>query len=77
MSADRYTNRATRVELYADWLAHDADGLAFNLTNPAGQPIAGATSTLAAARAKLALALHKIDLAIQADRDAHSETEPA
>lgn len=66
-------SRATRIEMYADWLAHDADGLAFNLANPAGQPIEHATAILAEARASLALALHRIDLAIEADKAANQE----
>jgi hypothetical protein len=70
-------SRATRVEMYADWLAHDADGLAFNLANPAGQALPGATAILADAREKVALALSRIDRAIEADRQAHSEQEPA
>ena len=70
-------SRATRVEMYADWLAHDADGLAHNLACPTGQPIEGATTILAEARANLALALHRIDLAIEADKAANANQEPA
>lgn len=65
-------HRAARVEMYADWLAHDADGIAFNVTHPA-EPIDGATTILAGARAKLASALEQIDHAIAADRAAHAE----
>lgn len=75
--AARERDRAHRVEMYADWLAHDADGLAFNLTNPAGQPLDHATAILAEARAKLALALHRVDRAIEADKAAHAQQEPA
>lgn len=66
--------RASRIEMYADWLQHDADGLAFNLTMPR---IAGCTATmLSAARAKVACALELIDNAIKVDREAN-EKEPA
>jgi len=77
MSPDRETHRATRIELYADWLSHDADGLAFNISHPAAQPIDGATTVLANARAKLAWAIEQIDHAIAADREAHREKEIA
>jgi hypothetical protein len=77
VSRNRKTSRATRVEMYLDWLAHDVDGLAFNLTNPAAPPIEGATAILAEARATVALALSRIDQAIAADRAAHREQEPA
>lgn len=78
IGASKETHRATRVDMYADWLAHDADGLAFNITHPA-EPIEGATTILAGARAKLAWALEQIDHAIAADRAAHAdqEKEPA
>lgn len=72
MTAEQH--RATRVEMYADWLSHDADGLAFNVINPA-EPIDGATTILAGARAKLAWALEQIDQAIAADKAAHAATE--
>ena len=71
------TSRATRVEMYADWLEHDADGLAFNLATPAGQSIPDATVILANARDKLARALEQIERAIAADEQSHNETEPA
>jgi hypothetical protein len=63
--------REQRIDLYARWLADDADGLAFNLTHPAGQPIA--TAILAEAREKVALALGRIDQAIAKDKEAHKE----
>lgn len=66
--------RSHRIEMYADWLQHDADGLAFNLTMP---KIADcSTATLASARAKLTSALELIDNAIAVDRAAHAK-EPA
>jgi len=78
MSADKHTHRAARVEMYADWLHHDADGLAFNLTMPAAMPPeSGATAILATARTKLARALEHIDKAIAADRAANTEKEAA
>ena len=77
MSRNRKTSRATRIEMYADWIAHDADGLAFNLTNPAAPPIEGATAILAEARALVTRALEQIDQAIATDREAHREKEPA
>jgi hypothetical protein len=72
--ADKCAHRASRVEMYADWIAHDADGLAFNVNHPA-ESIDGATAILAGARAKLAWALEQIDQAIAADRAAHAATE--
>jgi hypothetical protein len=36
------TFRIIRVDMYADWLDHDADGLIFNLANPSDQPIPNA-----------------------------------
>jgi hypothetical protein len=69
--------RARRVEMYADWLAHDADGLAFALVYPKDRPFPHSTAILAEARALVALALSRLDLAIEADKHAHSEQEPA
>lgn len=69
--------RAHRVEMYADWIAHDADGLAFALTHPRGMPFPNSTAILAEAREQVALTLSRIDRAIQADRDAHAEQESA
>jgi len=68
-------HRASRIEMYADWLHHDADGLAFNLTMPRVAECTGAT--LAVARAKLVSALELIDNAIAVDRAANEEMEPA
>lgn len=71
-------HRTTRVEMYADWLAHDADSLAFNITHPAAAPIDGATAILAEARAKLTWAIEQIDQAIVADRAVNAaQKEPA
>lgn len=64
-------HRASRIEMYADWLQHDADGLAFNLTTP--RIAENATADLAAARAKVAGALELIDNAIAVDRAANRE----
>jgi len=61
--------------MYADWLAHDADGLAFNIKHPSAEQIAGATTILASARAKLAWAIEQIDQAIVEDRAAHAAQE--
>jgi hypothetical protein len=72
---DKRSHRVSRIEMYADWLHHDADGLAFNLTMP--RIAEGATADLAAARAKVAGALELIDNAIAADRAAHREKETA
>lgn len=68
--------RATRIEIYADWIAHDVDGLTFNISHPAARPIEGATVILAEARAKVALALGKLDQAIATDKAAHAAAEP-
>jgi hypothetical protein len=68
-------HRASRIEMYADWLQHDADGLTFNLTMPR---VAECTAvTLATARAKLTAALELIDNAIAVDRAANAEKESA
>ena len=68
------TARVSRIELYADWLQHDADGLAFNLTMPRVADCT--TAILATARAKLVSALELIDNAIAVDREANAqETE--
>ncbi|KRR21878.1 hypothetical protein [Bradyrhizobium retamae] len=71
--------RARRVEMYADWLAHDADGLAFALAYPKERPFPHSTAILAEARGLVVLTLSRIDLAIEADRAAHAsqEQEPA
>jgi hypothetical protein len=56
------THRASRIEMYADWLHHDADGLAFNL---AMAPIdTEAPAILTTARDKLRGALALIEIAI-------------
>jgi hypothetical protein len=68
--------RAHRVEMYADWLTHDADGLAFALAYPKDRPFPHSTAILAEARALVALTLSRIDRAIEADKQAHSEQEP-
>ena len=52
--------RNTRVQVYASWLADDVDGLIFN---------AAPSATLADVRAKVALALSKIDLAIAKSKE--------
>lgn len=73
--ADHQAARVHRIEMYSDWLQHDADGLAFNLTMP---KIADcSTATLASARAKLTSALELIDNAIAVDRAAHAPKENA
>lgn len=69
----RQQARATRIAMYADWIAHDADGLAFNLSHPAAEPLADATAILAEARERVALALARIDQAIEWDKQAHQE----
>jgi hypothetical protein len=72
---DKQSHRAHRIEMYASWLQHDVDGLAFNLTMPR---IADCTTaTLANARAKVCAALELIDNAIAVDRAANKETETA
>ena len=77
MSPDLEIHRATRVEMYLDWLAHDVDGLTFNLTHPANQPFPRSTTILAEARELVALTLSRIDLAIERDKQAHAEKEIA
>lgn len=73
--ADKHSHRASRVEMYADWLQHDADGLAFNLTMPRVADCT--TAALAAARAKVVSALEIIDSAIAFDRAAQNTAEEA
>ncbi|VIO73851.1 hypothetical protein [Bradyrhizobium ivorense] len=60
--------RTNRVEMYAAWLADDVDGLLHNV-----KPSALSTAILAEARAAVALALNRIDIAIQHDRAAHAK----
>jgi hypothetical protein len=69
--------RHTRLEMYAQWLADDVDGIRSNLDRTAGLP--GTTALLAEIREQVALTLCRIDRAIQADRDASAqqEQEPA
>ncbi|UZE51874.1 hypothetical protein ONR75_15685 [Rhodopseudomonas sp. P2A-2r] len=55
-------HRASRIALYADWLQHDADGLAFNLTMAPAD--ADAPAILTTARDKLRGALDLIETAI-------------
>lgn len=65
-------HRAQRLDIYAQWLADDVDGITFNLANnPEGQPVA--TAILADARERVALALSRLDRAIEADRASHKE----
>lgn len=64
-------DRATRLDIYSQWLADDVDGITFNLANPAGHPVA--TTILADARERVALALTKLDRAIAEDRASHEE----
>lgn len=63
--------RETRAEVYAKWLADDCDGLAASLTVPSVFP--HSTAALAEARAHVALALARIDRAIERDNQAHQE----
>lgn len=63
--------RATRAEMYADWIAHDCDGLAAALTMPSVFPETAAT--LAEARGRVALALHHIDRAIEREKQAQAQ----
>jgi hypothetical protein len=76
MSADdnrdkpRDQARAQRVAIYADWIAHDTDGLAFNARHPSTHP--GWLPTLRVARRRVAQALQQLDAAI---RDAETRPE--
>lgn len=63
--------RETRAEVYAKWIADDCDGLAAALTVPSVFP--HSTAALAEARAHVALALNRIDRAIERDTQAHKE----
>jgi hypothetical protein len=67
--------RAHRVEMYADWIAHDADGLAFAIAHPGNLPFPHSTAILAEARALVALTLSRLDRAIEADRAAHAQQD--
>lgn len=64
-------DRATRAEIYADWIVHDCDGLAAALTMPTVFP--GSAAILAEARARVAIALHQLDRAIEREKQAHQE----
>lgn len=59
------TDRVTRIAMYADWLEHDADGLAFNLAHPLGKPLIDGGTILIEARKKLLTALAHLDEAIK------------
>jgi len=72
-AAEAEAARNTRVEGYASWLADDVDGLIHNVVPRDGAPCQHSTAILAEARALVALALSKIDLAIQRDKEAHSQ----
>lgn len=63
--------RETRLDVYARWLADDVDGIAYNVFHPDGQPVA--TAILAEARERVALALSRIDRAIEQDRANHAQ----
>lgn len=64
--------RETRVDVYSQWIADDVDGLAYAVNHhPASQPIA--TAVLAEARERVALALSRLDRAIETDRAAHAQ----
>ena len=68
MNPDRTSHRTNRIALYADWLQHDADGLAFNVTAACpAEP--GAAAILTTARDKLRGALDLIETAIATDKE--------
>ena len=69
--AARLASRLRRVEGYSQWLADDVDGLTYNLANPVGQSVS--TAILAEARERVALALSRIDRAIEQDRANHAQ----
>lgn len=69
------TARETRLCMYSHWIVNDVDGLTHNLAHPAGQPVS--IAILAEARELVALALGRIDRAIERDKAAHAETEAA
>lgn len=69
---DATTARSQRLDIYSQWLADDVDGITFNLANnPAGQRFS--TAVLADARERGALALSKIERAIEADKASHQQ----
>jgi hypothetical protein len=72
-AAEAEAARNTRVEGYASWLADDVDGLIHNVAPRDAAPCQHSTAILAEARAAVALALSKIDLAIARDKEAHSQ----
>src|SRR4051812_31163710 len=69
--AARLAARLRRVEGYSQWLADDVDGLASALNPP--DPLRDATVTLAEARERVALALSRLDRAIEHDKAHHQE----
>jgi hypothetical protein len=69
--AARLAARLRRVEGYSQWLADYVDGLTTNLNHP--EPLPSATSVLAEARERVALALSRLDRAIEADRAQHAK----
>ncbi|MGY3535376.1 hypothetical protein [Bradyrhizobium sp. USDA 4452] len=72
-AAEAGAARNKRVEGYASWLADDVDGLISAVAPREGAPSQHSTAILAEARAVVALALSKIDLAIERDKEAHSQ----
>lgn len=74
MNDTRASHRARRIDGYSQWIVDDVDGLTTNLESP--EPLPDATTILAEARDRVALALARIDRAIERDK-AHHEQETA
>lgn len=64
----RNAAREHRVGMYADWIAHDVDGLVFNLQSPSDLPLSDEYQLLVAAKLKISEANQKIEAAIIANR---------
>ncbi|MHC2462087.1 hypothetical protein [Bradyrhizobium embrapense] len=72
-TAEASAARDKRVEGYASWLADDVDELISAVAPRDAEPCQHSTAILAEARAAVALALSKIDLAIARDKETHSQ----
>lgn len=64
----RNAAREYRIGMYADWVAHDVDGLVFNLQSPSDLPRSDEYQLLVAAKLKISEASQKIEAAIIANR---------
>jgi hypothetical protein len=69
--AVRQEARASRLEMYSDWLTHDVDGLIYQLANTEGLPAHQTIALLSVARDLVSRALAKLDEAVKRDKQNH------